>query len=352
MMQMRTKNVEKLRDSNMELLRITAMLLVLIVHASFLSLGAPVTDDFQANPTSTALRLFSQSASIICVNLFILISGWYGIKAKPSKMLAFICQVYILNFLLYYGLRAVGGVEAGAMRLGKWVLLLNHGAYWFVKSYIILYIFTPVLNAFVNEAGKKHLEHFLIIFFCVQTVIGFWWGTEFSGGYSALSFMGLYVLARYLRLYPDRLTQLNRYAYLAMYLAATVATTAIAFVQVVRGGNFGLLYYYNSPLVIFASVGLLLFFSKVSIHSKFVNWVAASSFAAYVVHCSPVFFETYLGTIKEWFGRDSTAAFLLHTTIWIAAIFAVSIMLDKVRLLVWKWLTTLYAHLVPNVNHA
>lgn len=340
-MQVTNQKVMKVRDSNMELLRITAMILVLVVHASFLSLGRPTSSDFHVAPTDTFFRLFSESISIICVNVFVLISGWYGIKAKWSRLLAFIFQVYFLNVILYCMRALLGGVDKTFVSIGQWISLLCEASYWFVNAYIILYIFTPILNSFIANVGKKQIEQFLVAFFIIQTIIGFWWGKVFSAGYSALSFMGLYILARYLYLYPIKFTQLNKYIYLAMYLAATMATTVIALLMIIKSGDVGRFYNYNSPLVVFASVCILLFFSKISIHSKIINWVAISCFAAYVIHCSPTFFSTYLTTIKEWYDKESTIVFLSYTTLWIAGVFIMSILLDKIRIWVWKLLTSL-----------
>ena len=341
-MQTTIQKPKNLRDSNMELLRITAMILVLVVHASFLSLGTPKSSDFQMAPTSTFFRLFSESVSIICVNVFVLISGWYGIKAKLSRMLAFLFQVYFLNVIVYYGMKAFGGGNTGALGLIEWLFMpIEH--YWFVKAYILLYILTPALNAFVDKANKKQVEQFLIAFFCVQTIIGFWWGIEFSAGYSALSFIGLYVLARYMYIHPIKFTQLNKYIYLAMYFVATMITTVVALLMVIKDGNVGWFYYYNSPLVIFASVCILLFFSNISIHSKIVNWVAISCFAAYVIHCSQPFFHTaYLTPIKKWYDTEPVIIFLLYTILLIAIVFIASILLDKIRISVWKFLSSLY----------
>ena len=108
-MQAVNQKAVKLRESNMELLRITAMILVLMVHASFKALDAPTLSDLHINPTSTFFRLFSESISIVCVNVFVLISGWYGIKAKGSRLLAFLFQVYFLNIMIYGILQIMGG---------------------------------------------------------------------------------------------------------------------------------------------------------------------------------------------------------------------------------------------------
>ena len=81
------------RDSNMELLRIIAMLLVMIVHANFRALPVPTYEEANNEILSSILSFFTESFSIICVNLFILLSGWYGIKLKIERLVEFIFQV-------------------------------------------------------------------------------------------------------------------------------------------------------------------------------------------------------------------------------------------------------------------
>ena len=52
---LKMKNV---RDSNMELLRIVAMLLVMIVHADFASLSVPTIEQCNASPLISFMRFF------------------------------------------------------------------------------------------------------------------------------------------------------------------------------------------------------------------------------------------------------------------------------------------------------
>ena len=49
---------KKVRYSNMELLRIVAMFLVLLVHADFFSLGAPEVTDCMNDTFNSALKVY------------------------------------------------------------------------------------------------------------------------------------------------------------------------------------------------------------------------------------------------------------------------------------------------------
>lgn len=65
----------KERQSNVELLRIIAMFLILLVHADFYSLGEPSYTDITSESLDTFLRIFFEVISIPAVNIFVMISG-------------------------------------------------------------------------------------------------------------------------------------------------------------------------------------------------------------------------------------------------------------------------------------
>lgn len=80
MMNQNKEIIKKERDSNMELLRMVAMFMVLLVHADYFALGAPSVEYIQTNQADSFLRIFFEAVSIVCVNVFVLISGYYGIR--------------------------------------------------------------------------------------------------------------------------------------------------------------------------------------------------------------------------------------------------------------------------------
>ena len=93
--------MKKERDSNMELLRMIAMGLVLLVHADFFSLGAPSNVDAVQNPLDSSLRVFFGYLAWPCVDIFVLLSGWYGIKPSIKGACNFIFQLFQLSELAY-----------------------------------------------------------------------------------------------------------------------------------------------------------------------------------------------------------------------------------------------------------
>lgn len=204
----------KTRQSNLEILRIIAMFLVLLVHADFFSLGAPTVEDCVNNTLDAALRVYFQAISIICVNIFICISGWFGIRATMKGFCNFIFQCLFWLIGLYLIAMTIGTATLSTEGLKGCLVLTRLN--WFIKAYILLYILSPVLNAFVEHASREVFKNVLIGFFVFQTVYGWLFSESTShlqGGYSTISFIGLYLLMRYLRVYQPAITQISKRIY-------------------------------------------------------------------------------------------------------------------------------------------
>jgi surface polysaccharide O-acyltransferase-like enzyme len=92
------------RQSNFELLRILAMFLVIVIHADFLSTGLPSPENYYADWLPVTTKVLFESISIVCVNVFILISGWFGIRSsvKSFSQFAFQCLFFYVGLYMLF----------------------------------------------------------------------------------------------------------------------------------------------------------------------------------------------------------------------------------------------------------
>jgi len=344
-------NHNSVRLSNMELLRLVAMLLVLITHACFLSTGVPTTEDSYLHPLATFMRFFFTSLSCVCVNVFVLISGWFGINLKCTRLLSFLFQIVFFSLLVLLLVILFTDELVFTKNMLGTILMLNPSDYWFVKAYLGLMILSPIINVWINQGKERDIVVFLILFYSFQTIYG--WASLYGaqwieGGYSAFSFVGLYVLSRYIRLYGLRRWELfiakrklgmpKATFYALSYLFITLLLSVVAF-GVTRFDLHvaGRLFTYTQPLVILAAICLLLAFSRLHFQSKFINSIAASCFAVYLLHGNELLLRPVYGqTIKFWFENDGTLLFATHISIYIAAWFTIAILIDQVRLWLWN----------------
>lgn len=321
----------------MELLRIVAMFFVVLFHTCDYSVGLPMADEISSEFAISLSRLSLQSITAVCVNLFILISGWYGIKPKKWKFfeLLFQLELFVVVCLIY------GYVQQGGLTVTEILRAVRlHKMWWFARSYILLFFLAPVLNSFCEKATKRDFVMVLVAFYAFSSFNWFFHFVDWMvNGYCTMSFVGLYLLARYARLYLKETLSFDKCQWLLLFALFTIVTICLAFVGILTPYmpiEVHELWGYDSPFVVLASLSLLLFFSKLKIQSSVVNWVAKSCFAVYLLHTANYIFPDFKAHLSQYYQTHSYWTYLLYSIVFSVAVFAIGILLDKVRILSWN----------------
>lgn len=325
------------RQSNFELLRIIAMLLVLIVHADFKAIGGPNYQDFLNDSSNALIRIFFESASIVCVNVFIMISGWFGIRPSLKGLFNFIFQC-VYFYLGIYIFSLYLGYSDFSLKSICTAFCLTGDTGWFIKAYIFLYIIAPILNAFIEKSSKKNILIFLYLFYFFQTIYTLTIATDYLAyGYNPLSFMGLYILASYLKKYG---INLRKYG-LTIYIVS-IFLLCFLFILVSKFKIQYNVYQYSNPIVVSGSMGLILWGSNLMMKTnKFINYISASAFSVYLFHLCPTAPNFYLKICKQIYYNFNGLSCLLHLTFIIILTFIIAIILDQPRKILWHQFTKL-----------
>lgn len=190
------------RQSGIELLRIVSMFLVLLLHSLYYSLGRPTAEDYVNSGVEMVLRTEFEAISLVCVNVFVMISGWFGIKIKIKRLAEFIYQwlflaVFVVAVLLISGIR---------FPIGDYKYLIgSYQFYWFIYAYLFLYILSPILNSFINNSPQKDCKLVLVLYWIFMILFGWIQPLYYIAfGLSPILFIGLYLTARYLHVYRPR----------------------------------------------------------------------------------------------------------------------------------------------------
>lgn len=345
------------RKSNIELLRIIAMFLVLVVHADYFSLGAPTSRDIALSPIPSFMRIFMESMSIVCVNVFVMLSGWFSIRPKFKSISNFCFQCFFFLFSIYAVFIVFGLAELNLKGIAGCFCLINWN--WFIKAYVLLYIISPILNAFIDNTDKKTYQMVMLFFFIFQSLYG--WLTNavdfYLNGYTPFSFIGLYLIARYMHLYPCKFNQLPKNYYILGYIGITIIMALFCFWDTMDGASrfTNIMFTYYNPLVIISSLCLLLYFSKLSLQSTFINWVAASCFAVFLLHSNPnialPYFKPLMQNIYEQYYGFT---YLIVITFCLITIFIISVLIDQIRIIVfnriYQYMEKMYKKLINTLN--
>lgn len=335
----------KQREISIELLRILAMLMVLGLHANFIALGGPTAGDILTR--DGICRTFFTFFCLEAVNVFVMISGWFGINASIRGFCNFLWRViYIVGLLWIVGVLFFN--EPITIRSILSIVGLYSGGGWFVASYIGLYILSPVLNAYIEKSSPRNIALMLAAFFTFEIL----WGDTLSvmfiaGGYSTFSFIGIYILAGLLRKVKLKINR--RSFYLFLYLVCVIINTLLYIISVHKGASSitRVVYNYINPLVIAASASLLLLFSnkpefrpmrfRNALVRKIILLTASSCFAAYLLHVGAYYaFTFYREGAKHLYDMfDGFTAFVVLVG-YILAVFSAAVIIDQPRKLIWN----------------
>lgn len=165
--------------------------------------------------------------------------------------------------------------------------------------------------------------------FSSATIVGHLGRWTIFSGYSITFFFGLYLTARYFRLYPVRI--LSRHGGL-VYVASLAVVTTVSVVALVLVGNWARMLRYDNPLVIVGAIGLLNAFSHLRFHSRLVNSLATACFAVYIIHFDPLVFHYFAMAVKSIYNSTLGLVTVAAISMFLVAVFLACWLIDRVRL--------------------
>lgn len=285
--------MSKKRELNMELLRILSMFMVIILHAL---LHGGTLKSYEINTIGYIFFWLLQTACIIAVNCFVLISGFFmiGSELKLSKIIKVVIQVEMFSILGTIIGCYIFNQEFTLQVLLMTIFPLTNESYWFVTHYIILMLFSPFLNKLIHSLEKRDFEKLLVVEIVVFSIIPtiFLWSRRVLGtGYNFVWFIVLYCIAAYIRLYGLKFGKKWICLYIALAIVGVVSRLVIGNATLYLFGvekGTDLLYSYNSILVLVMSIVVFMFFTKVKIKtekmSKAILFLSTNSFGVYLCH--------------------------------------------------------------------
>ncbi len=321
------------RQSNIEVLRIAAMLSIILGHSHFILCPMPQLDTIEQNMFCSIWNVMSRCFNVTCgVNVFIAISGWFGIRYRIEGLGKYIFQVLFILWIVYGVAISLHGAEMNIK--GIKISMSFYDGYWFVLGYLGLYLISPVLNSFIEHSTKKEFQVVLLSYYIFQgyySWLSAWY--DYYDGYSIFLFGGIYLTAAYLRKYPIAFVQ--KHSVILLFVVILIMTT-IAYFSLWKFGHAARQIRDDNPLVIFASVLFFLSFNKLKIQNRVINWLAASCFAVYLIHFSPFVYPYLVSMMRSIYMQFDGFLYGLILLLSLLAVYFVCALFDQVRILAWK----------------
>ena len=338
------------RNSRIELFRILAAFFVLITHFNGVFLGGVIKT---YNPLDDSVSQIGQivitALTCICVNMFLLITGYFGATFKLKKVLRLWLFLVVINFSTYLLQLSLEMTDFSVVDLLK-----NFGAFsksgYFVQGFVLLLFFSPVFNSFITNNERPIVLRWtvtlLLIEFWTGCIMRKWDFYDVKFGYSFFHFVVMYFVGRCVMLYREYIPRWRGYVWLILYLICT-AVLILMFVK-----HVAFTWDYSNPIIILSSLVVFMpFILGRPFHSRIVNWVSTSTFSVYILQVTPPF-SLFLSKIDSYlFATYSYSYFLFLIFLVIISVFIVFILLDKLVALIVDPITNLIITVSNRWNH-
>ncbi|MBQ8177222.1 MAG: acyltransferase family protein [Oscillospiraceae bacterium] len=345
------------RQSNFELLRIVAMLMIVFFHFSVHGENAFISDNVSFNEVWANILGFGGKLG---VNIFVFISGYFMIESentKPSKVINMWLQLFFYSVVCFIAAIIFfpqGEYELGMKSIIKAAFPVSYSSWWFATQYIILYIFSPYLNKLLKQLNKREYINFLAIATVILSILAFILPESIYNDSDFATFIYLYSIAGYIKLWSEK----DNNAGIKMPLIVFVISLTVTILSVIclsLLGNYVSFarehphYFIKScsPNIIICSVSLFLLFKRMNIpQNKLINTISKTTFGIYLIHDNDYIRHIlwkYIFNNSEYLDKNYFIIYSLVVPIIIFAVCSVielirDILFSKVNIKFSKWL--------------
>lgn len=281
------------RKSNIELLRIVAMLLIILVHL----LGkTSAVNDVARNSLFYYLIWFLYGACGMGNNVLIIVSGyfWNKTRFKLNKILELWFRVFFYSVALTLVAKYVMKIEL-ISGLRQACLPLINSEYWFFSAYVGLYLLIPYLKKMIENLEQLEYKKLLLVltglFSLVPTLFGCNSWLNDGGSLGIVWFVYLYLIGAYIQKYKRE--KKNIYWIKIMMAMLLIAPSVKVILENIKldhlfKRNIEMLFSSNSLFCVVASITLFYFFLNIEINKnkirKIADYLGQGCFGVYLLH--------------------------------------------------------------------
>ena len=293
-------------------------------------------ESFTADYSAASIgQILLESISVPCVNMFLIISGYYGVKLKARSLVNLFLLILSVS-LPFYIVNSIWHQTFDFKSFIHCFLVFSHYGY-FIQCYVMLLFLSPVLNVAIERYGRRLLP-WVLLFWLVEFMMGFVWvdadrlGVNY--GYSLIHFVLMYFLARMLFLFRDEVLQISKTSWLWGYVLGIIM---ISFMYIWLGKS--LAYSYANPFVIVSAFCLFMPFLHYSFYNKRINWIAKRTFSVYIIQISMPVIGLLSSLDAYLLNNHSYVIYLLLSLIVLLILYGGSIVYDYFRSLITDSIT-------------
>lgn len=258
---------------------------------------------------------------------------------------------YSVIILLVLGL--IGKADFSAKNIIQSCLPFIFGN-WYVRYYIIFFLFVPYMNILVEQLSEKMLTGLLVMSLIIWSIIPMFFKGSFAFSCEEF-FLVMYLIGVYLRKYLEKRLSTK------VIVTACVISFVIYILSILFFDYLGSYYmnndyfvtanslmHYSKIVTIALAVFVFLLFNRIHFYNYFVNTIAATIMGVYLIH------DNNLLKLAIWRDVSNNNVYAqnpyLHLPIKVFVVFIVCVSIDKLRsATVEAWLKKPYDKLTDRI---
>jgi len=331
--------IDKKRNSSIELLRIIAMIMIIMSHYSVHGGFCHDSISFGFNK----IFLHSILLGSLGVDIFFLISGYFLSKSefKINKILKIIFQVISYTLIIYLLLSFINPEIFSKKELLRNLFPIIFEEYWFISTYIILYLMFPYLNILINNISHKEYKKLLITMIIIWSII-----------YTSLSFINvtfqpyslfvdatinailMYFIGAYIQLYGKSIIKKHKKLNTKIMIISILILFIITIIccKLNLGYIYILSFYHkNSFFIILISVTLFINMLNKNIDFKLINIISSCMFGVYLLHDNNYIRHILWHDILKSNTFQNSPYLIFHFFISILVVFSICTLIEFIR---------------------
>lgn len=342
----------KVRNSNLELLRIISMILIVMSHMDeYMGIGAM----YRSTAISNKLLIdWLNTGGQIGVGCFLLISGYFMSERQFSmkRILRLLGEVwfYTIGFWIFF---VVVKLTRGEIRDP---LIINQAVraffpvlsthYWFVTAFIILMILSPFFNKLITAMDRRMYLLFLAVLVVAFFVLSGGFINCFKGMVDGklIPACVMYFVGGYIKKYSHNSLKKSS----GRHLGAAILGYILLYAAIAATGIIGdslnseklvsernIWYRLGSPLVLFINVELFLtFLCMKPTKNMTINSIASNTFGVFLIHQNIVvcwIVSQLCCTVYTTYMEADSPKLFLYAIASVAVVYIVCTLIDIVR---------------------
>lgn len=330
---------KKVRESNIELLRILVMIGIVFCHIATKEIFVYSYNTISINRLWIQFLTMFGNVGNVC---YILITGYFLIKKNNFEIkhiLKIWLQIFFYSFLislLFYVCR-----RGSLIVVLKSLMPISMDFWWFASIYFVLYLLSPYINKFLLSLNKKEYQSFLILILVLWSFLPVFIPSLYSAN-ELIFFIMIYIIGAYLGKYKENFVikdnsflKLSLLFLIILYLSAVVMDLVGLKYQIFATKFNHFWYMHQFPMLI-TCIFIFLGFKNLKIkNSKLINKIAATTFGIYLIHEHPLIkirLNDFLTNL-----HIENSIYLIPITLFLGlAIFVICSLIDLLRIKIFN----------------